>query len=106
MAYTLKPQVKAFLKRALAITVLSALTLTVLAYLIDYAVFRYRVASNRNPYGQVLVQSYDAVGEKSGKTEFIFNPPENQTCAHALFPQSGYEPCWYLQRHSEPRTNI
>jgi hypothetical protein len=106
VTYRLKPQVKAFLKRLLAITVVSVLALAVLAYVIDYAVFRYRVASSRNPYGQVTINSYDAVGEKSGKTEFIFNPPENQTCVHALFPQAGYEPCWYLQSHSEPRTNI
>jgi hypothetical protein len=106
MTYRLKPQIKAFLKRLLVITVLSALGITVIAYLIDYVVFRYRVAANRNPYGRVTVNSYYAVGEKSGKTEFIFNPPENQTCVHALFPHFGYEPCWYLQGHSEPRTNI
>lgn len=106
MTYRLKPEIKALLKRVLAITVLSVLAITILAYVIDYAVFRYRVAANRQPYGQVMVQSYDAVGEKNGKTEFIFNPPENQTCVHALFPHSGYEPCWYLQSHSEPRTNI
>lgn len=106
VTFRLKPQIKAFLKRLLAITVLSVLAITLLAYVIDYALFRYRVAANRQPYGQVMVYSYDAVAQKNGKTEFIFNPPENQTCVHALFPHSGYVPCWYLQRHSEPRTNI
>ena len=95
-----------FLKRLLALAVLSLLVLTLLVYAGDYVVFRYRVATNRRPYGQVTVYSYDAVAQKSGKTQFIFNPPQNQTCVHALFPHAGYVPCWYLQRHSEPRTNI
>ncbi len=90
----------------LVVGVSSALGVTAFAYAVDYAVFRYRVAANRQPFGQITVSSYDAVQQKSGKTEFIFNPPEAQTCVHALFPHSGYVPCWYLQRHSEPRTNI
>lgn len=79
---------------------------TLVAYVIDYAIFRYRISSNRRPYGQVTVQSYDAVAQKSGKTQFIFNPPEPQTCVNALFPHSGFTPCWYLQKNAEPRTDI
>jgi len=41
-----------------------------------------------------------AVAQKNGKTEFLFNPPEPQTCVTALFPRAGYVPCWYLQRHT------
>lgn len=84
----------------------SALGVTALAYAVDYVVFRYRVAANRQPFGQITVTSYDAVQQKSGKTEFIFNPPEAQPCVNALFPRAGYVPCWYLQRHTEQRTNI
>jgi uncharacterized membrane protein len=102
----LRARIKHFLKRLLVVGVSSALGVTAFAYAVDYAVFRYRVAANRQPFGQITVSSYDAVQQKSGKTEFIFNPPEAQTCVHALFPHSGYVPCWYLQRHSEPRTNI
>ena len=79
---------------------------TGLAYAVDYVVFRYRVAANRQPFGQVTVTRYDAVLQKNGKTQFIFNPPEAQTCVHALFPRAGYVPCWYLQRHTEQRTDI
>jgi len=85
---------------------LSILSITALVFAVDYLVFRYRVAANRQPFGQVTVCSYDAVPQKSGKTEFIFNPPEAQTCANTLFPHAGYVPCWYLRRHSEPRTNF
>lgn len=76
------------------------------AYAGDYLLFRYRVAENRQPFGQITVSSYDAVRQKNGKTEFIFNPPEVQTCVRALFPRLGYKPCWYLQRHTEQRTDI
>jgi hypothetical protein len=94
------------LVRIAAATFLSALSLTILAYAVDYAVFRYRVAQNRQPFGQITVITYDAVLQKSGKTQLIFNPPEQQTCANALFPREGFTPCWYLKRHTEQRTNI
>jgi hypothetical protein len=90
----------------IAIGFSSVLGVTLLAYAADYAVFRYRVATNRQPFGQVTVLPYEAVPQKSGKTQFIFNAPEAQTCVHALFPHSAYAPCWYLQRHTEQRTDI
>jgi hypothetical protein len=84
----------------------SVLGITALAYTVDYAVFRYRLAANRQPFGQVAVTRYDAVAQKNGRTQFIFNPPETQTCVHTLFPRAGYVPCWYLQKHTEQRTDI
>jgi len=44
--------------------------------------------------------------QKNGKTQFIFDPPAPETCVHALFPHAGMQPCWYLSRHPEQRTNI
>ena len=106
MTSALRAKIKHFLKRLIVIGLSSATGLMTLAYGADYAVFRYRVSTNRQPFGQVTVTTYDAVAQKSGKTQFIFNPPEVQTCANALFPREGYPPCWYLQRHSEQRTDI
>ena len=77
------------MKRFVAGVLLSVLGVTAAAYAVDYVVFRYRVAANRQPFGQITVTSYDAVLQKSGKTVFIFNPPEAQTCVNALFPRSG-----------------
>jgi hypothetical protein len=102
----LSKKIRRRLLRIAAAACLSALSLAILAYGTDYAVFRYRVASNRQPYGQITVFPYDAVPQKNGKTQFIFSPPEARTCVHALFPQAGFEPCWYLQRHTEQRTDI
>jgi hypothetical protein len=98
--------IKRRLKRVIVIGITSVLGLTALAYAVDYAAFRYRISTNRQPFGQITVMSYDAIPQKSGRTQFIFNPPQAQTCANALFPQGGYVPCWYLQRHTEQRTDI
>jgi hypothetical protein len=94
------------LKRVIAIGMSSAIGLTALAYALDYAMFRHRLTTNHQPFGQIMVTTYDAVPQKSGKTQFIFSPPELQTCANALFPRQGYVPCWYLQRHAEQRIDM
>jgi hypothetical protein len=101
-----RARIKRLLRRLILVAAACFLGLTLLAYAADYMVFRYRVAANRQPFAQITVSSYEAVPQKNGKTEFIFNPPETQTCVHALFPHFGYQPCWYLQRHREQRIDI
>jgi hypothetical protein len=92
-------------KRLAGLTMWTVAGLVAIAYAIDYGVFRYRVAANRG-FGQVTVNSYEAVLQKNGKTEFLFDPPQAQSCVNSLFPRAGYPPCWYLQRHTEQRTDI
>lgn len=87
MTSPLRARIKHFLKRLLLVGLSCVLGVTALAYTTDYLVFRYRVSANRQPFGQVTVTRYDAVAQKNGKTQFIFNPPETQTCVHALFPE-------------------
>jgi hypothetical protein len=94
------------LQRTFLFAILAVLATAALAFGVDFLVFRVRVAANWNPYGSVMVDHYYAVGEKSGKTEYMFDPPQAQPCSHSLFPQSGYQPCWYLTRHPEQRTNV
>ncbi|MGA9543378.1 MAG: hypothetical protein WBQ85_07410 [Candidatus Sulfotelmatobacter sp.] len=105
MTSVLAPGIKRWLKRVVTIAVASALALTTLAYAVDYTLFRYRVATSRQPFAQITVTNYDAIPQKSGKTQFIFHPPEPETCVNALFPHAGYVACWYLQRHTEQVTN-
>lgn len=78
----------------------------ILSFGLDFGVLRLRVAANRNPYGSVVVSRYYAVQQKNGKTQLIFDPPAAETCVNALFPHGGMQPCWYLKRHPEQRTNI
>jgi hypothetical protein len=70
-------------------------------YMGDYAIFRYRLTKERSPYGKVMVRYYNAIQEKNGKTEYDFQPPQQETCVNALFPHSGYRPCWYEVKHTE-----
>ena len=77
-----------------------------LTFAVDFGLFRLRVASHHEPYGSVIVSHYYAVPQKNGKTQFIFDPPTPQTCVNALYPHAGMQPCWYLRRHPEQRTNI
>lgn len=105
MSRETRARIKRFLQRALLLALASALSVTALAYATDSLVLRFRVAKNRNPFSQVTVYSYDAVPQKSGKTQFIFHDPQLQTCENALFPHAGDRPCWYLQRHTEARTD-
>lgn len=95
-----------WLKRIFVWTILTIAGTAAIAYGLDYVVFRIRVATNRTPYGSVTVDHYYAVLMKNGKTQYIFDPPGPQTCVNALFPHSGWEPCWYLRRHPEQATNI
>jgi hypothetical protein len=93
-------------KRGFRIAVLVLAGLAAAVYCGDFLVFRARVAGNWNPYGSVTVEPYYAVEQKSGKTQFMFQGPQQQTCIHALLPHSGYSTCWYLSRHPEQRTDI
>jgi len=86
--------------------ILSVVVVAVVAYSLDYAVFRIRSATRGNANGSVTVNRYYAVLQKNGKTQFIFDPPQAQTCVHAMFPHAGWLPCWYLTRHPEQRTDI
>ena len=58
--------------------------------------------SKANPYPDLP----DPLLMKNGKTLFTFDPPAPQTCVNAMFPHEGWQPCWYLSRHPDQRTDI
>jgi hypothetical protein len=75
-------------------------------YLCDYLWVRYRIAKNRNPFGVVNMRRYYAIPQKSGKTELVFQEPEDQVCVQSLFPHFGYSPCWYAKRNNVKRIDM
>jgi hypothetical protein len=81
------------------------LVLLAVVYLGDDLSLRFRIPPSRELLGTVTIQRYDAIAEKNNKTEFDFENPITVTCVHSLFPHMGYQPCWYLSRHSEQRIN-
>ncbi|MGA6987504.1 MAG: hypothetical protein WBZ01_15730 [Terriglobales bacterium] len=85
---------------------MAGLCLLGILYGADYCVFRYRLATNHQPFGSVSVEHYYEVAHKDGKAEIIFDPPVQQTCVHSLFPHYGDRPCWFLIRHAEQKTDI
>jgi hypothetical protein len=101
----LSAKIRHFLKRLAALSLLGLAGVVLLAYALDYFVFRYRTAKGGG-FGGVVVTAYDAVPQKNGKTVFIFHDPQEQRCVNSWFPRAGYEPCWYLRGHSEQRTNF
>ena len=106
MAETAKLNLRQRLRRMFLGIVALLVGAAIVAFIVDFAIFRVRVASNRNPYGSVTVSHYYAVQQKNGKTQFIFEPPQDESCVNALFPHSDQKPCWYLRRHPEQRTDI
>jgi len=97
---------RVFLKRLLGRTLLFLALTLVAAYAVDYGVLRYKIATNRTPFGTVTVQAYDAVPQKDHKTEFLLEDPQDETCVNSLFPHMGDSPCWYLSRHAEKRIDM
>ncbi len=106
MTESAKPGLRERLRRIFLGILVLLLGVAILAFGVDFAVFRIRVAANREPYGSVTVKHYYAVLQKNGRTQFIFEPPQEESCVNALFPHSGQMPCWYLNRHPEQRTDI
>lgn len=94
------------MRRVLARTLVCIVLVLAALYVLDYAVLRYRISTNRNPYGTVTVRPYYAVPRKDRKTEFLFDNPHDQTCVNSLFPHVGDSPCWYLSRHTQPRVDM
>ncbi len=106
MTQTPVPNLRTRLRRIFVAAILTILATAALAYGLDYTAFKIRAATNRNAYGSVTVNHYYAILQKNGKTQLIFDPPQAQTCVNALFPHSGWLPCWYLSRHPDQRTDI
>ncbi len=66
----------------------------------DYLVAR------KQPLGSVEVQPYYAVPQRSGKTEFLMEDPELDSCVQSLLPHLGHPPCWQLKRHQQKRIDM
>jgi hypothetical protein len=56
--------------------------------------------------GTATLRPLYAIHHKDGRIEYLVRPPEYRPCAHSLFPQRGYSPCWYLHRHPEQSIEI
>lgn len=78
----------------------------VLVYVADAAWAWLRTTDHHPPTGSVQVRVMLAVPQKSGRVEFVPGGIETQTCARALFPHFGLEPCWYVERHTRRQVDF
>jgi hypothetical protein len=64
---------------------------------------RYRMAHKTatDPVDSIKFRPVYLIPRKDGRAELDFGDPETQMCVHALFPQLGYNPCWYVVRQSK-----
>jgi hypothetical protein len=77
-----------------------------MTYAGDYASVRLPIPKGRVVYSTVTVRPYLAVGLKSGKSDLYFFDPQKQTCVNSLFPHMGYNPCWYVRKHTHQRVQM
>jgi hypothetical protein len=66
----------------------------VAAYAADYLSFSRHFPASRTLISTIKVNVFYLVPHKDGKVEVIESDPESQVCAHTLFSQAGYPPCW------------
>jgi hypothetical protein len=85
---------------------LAVVGVMVLVYAADYSAARFPFPKGHQPLGVITVRPYLAVPQKSGKSEFYFLDPKQQTCVNSLLPHLGYNPCWYVQRHRRQRIDM
>jgi hypothetical protein len=94
-------------RRILAKRILiGVIAIAALTYLGDYIFLRVRMLHPRpaDPFESLKGLRVLAIPEKNGKTEYEVDaqtPEQTVTCVRALFPHSGYSPCWYVK----PRLN-
>lgn len=86
---------KAFLTAGIALC-----ALLVVLYAGDYAVLRIRVARHGPNSVLSTVTIFYAAPLNGGKVSVFYDQPETQPCTRSLFPQLGYAPCWYFERHT------
>jgi hypothetical protein len=81
--------------RWIGFAALGVLGAAALAYLGDTAAFYLR----GQPTDQVTITRYMAAPLKGDKTEYYYEGTGPMPCSKSLFPQSGWQPCWYLRKH-------
>jgi len=75
-------------------------------YVGDWIVLTIKVHKGQKPFETVQVENYSTVPEKNNRVEFFYGDPDTEECVHALFPHAGDNPCWYVSRHKDHRTDL
>jgi hypothetical protein len=84
--------------RLLSRMVLALAIFFVVMFVVDWAVWRVRVARGGG-MGSVNVTNFQVASLKGGKEEYYPDGQGPVACSQSLFPQGGTKPCWYMVKH-------
>ena len=99
--------IEKFVVRILAKSIAALALLTALAYPVDFAIWRTRVALSHDGRGgmeSIEVKQVIAAELKGNKEEYYFNGTTSVDCSKSLFPQGGVNACWWQERHQDAVT--
>jgi hypothetical protein len=89
-----------FAVRMLVRGLVGMVLLAMLAYPVDWAVWRLRIAAGGG-MGKITVDRFVVAELKGNKEEYYFDGSGALDCSKSLFPEAGSGPCWWLARHRE-----
>lgn len=81
---------------------IAAVLLAIVVYGCDDLYARLR----HEPFADVHVERYLAISEKFNKIDYQRTDPITERCVYSLFPHFGYNPCWYVTRHTLRFINV
>jgi hypothetical protein len=79
---------------------IAILVIAILAYPLDWVVWRGRMAAGSG-MGTVQVSRFTVAELKGGKESYYFDGTDTVDCSHSLLPEAGAGACWWLARHAE-----
>jgi hypothetical protein len=79
---------------------LAVLLLALVAYPVDWAVWRVRVAGGGG-MGTVQVDHFTVAELKGVKEDYYPDGTVVVACSRTLYPQGGNDACWWVERHRE-----
>ena len=82
----------------LALAVLAAATAVLYGF--DYVSAKYAIPNHRQVFDDVRVDQLYTAPNIYGEIEWSRGDPVLETCVNSLFPHFGYNPCWYVKRHT------
>jgi hypothetical protein len=78
----------------------AVLLIAALAYPVDWAVWKVRVAAGHG-MGSMQVDMYTVAELKGGKEDYYPDGTTMMACSKSLYPQGGNDPCWWVERHRQ-----
>jgi hypothetical protein len=86
--------------RTLVRSVLAVLAIVVLAWPMDWLVWRARVAMGGG-MGTTQVDHFTVAELKANKENYYFDGTSTVACSKSLLPEAGSGACWWVARHRQ-----